>query len=152
MQCIVIKQSSARPTSSKPDIVRVTNPARGGEQSKKSGVNKTIFKRAAYSGNQMASVLSKATYKEELNFAAAGRPEHRKSEQLKTMGKCTLVTTVKAESDRDARWADVLPDAVPFTVTGILQAVVEGNCEPLYSEEGKHRARPTLHPLEGLEI
>ena len=151
MKCIVIKQSSARPTSSKPDIVHMTKSSRGGEASKKSGTNKTIYKRKAYSGNQMATVLAKATYKEDLNFAAAGRPEHRKSEQLKTMGKCTLVTTVKAESDRNARWADAVPDAVPFTVTTLLQAMVQGKCEPLYSEEGKHRARP-LHPLEGLEL
>ena len=152
MKNIVVKQSSARPTSSKADIVRVTNPARGGEKSNKSGTNKRIFKKAAYTGNQMASVLAKATMREELNMSAAGRPQHRRSEQLKTLGKSTIVTTVKWEADRDARWVGKVPEDVDFTVVGLLlAAAVLGLCAPLYTPEGKHRANPLL-PEEGLDV
>ena len=150
MKNIVLKQSSARPTSTTADIVRVTNPARGGEKSTKSGINKSIFKRGPYKGNQMASVLAKVTMREELNLSAAGRPEHRRSEQLKTLGKSTLITTVKAESDRKARWDGKVPEHVPFTVVGLLLAAVQGVCAPLYKHDGKHRANP-LASEEGLD-
>ena len=151
MKGIVLKQSSARPTSSKADIVRVTNPARGGEKSKKSGTNKTIYKRGAYTGNQMATVLAKATMREELNLSASGRPQHRRSEQLKTLGKSTIITTVKKESDRDARWVGKVPEHVPFTVVGLLLAAVQGVCAPLYKQDGKHRANP-LPAEEGFDV
>ena len=99
MKGIVLKQSSARPTSKKAEIVHVTNPARGGDKSNKSAANVSIFKKRGYSGNQMATVLAKCTFREDLALANSGAPQHRKAEQLKTIGKCTLITAVKAESD-----------------------------------------------------
>lgn len=151
MKCIVSKQCSARPTSKTAEIVMMTKTARGGDQSKKSGANKTIYKRAAYSGNQMVTLLAKATMREENNTGARGLPEHRRSEQLKSLGKSTTITAVKAESNHGARWAGKVPEQVPFTVTGLLMATVQGACKPLYNIEGKHRANPLL-PVEGLDV
>ena len=150
MKNIVIHQSCARPTSKTGDIVYVDRPARGGDLSKKSGKNVGIFKKRAYRGNQMLSVLAKATKREE-NALAKGMPEHRISEQLKTLGKCTLVAAVKAESNRNARWAGIVPDDVPFTVEGLLIGMLQGAFKPRYDIEGKHCARPRL-PVVGLDV
>ena len=150
MKNIVCHQSCPRPTSSVPDIVRVTKPDRGGSSSVKSGANKSIFKKKAYSGNQMLTVLAKATAREDFAVAAGGRPQHRQSEQLAVLGKKTLITGVKAESDRGARWTGKVAENIPFTVEGLLLAAVQGICEPLYSIEGKHRANP-LQGVEGLD-
>ena len=99
----------------------------------------------------MLTVLAKATKREE-NALAKGMPEHRISEQLKTpVGKCTLVTAVKSESNRNARWAGIVPDDVPFTVEGLLIGMLQGAFKPLYDIEGKHCARPRL-PVEGLDV
>lgn len=151
MKGIVLKQSSARPTSTKAELVYVTNPARGGAKSKKGVANVAVYKRKGYSGNQWATTLAKCTFRENIATANQGAPEHRKSEQLKTIGKCTIITTVKAESNCDARWVGKVPDDVPFTVEGLLLAMVQGACEPLYSVEGKHRANPRA-PVEGLGV
>lgn len=151
MKNIICKQTSARPSSSETQIVRVSNPARGGDKSKKSGVNKTIFKKQAYTGNQMLTLLAKATAREDIALAANGRPQHRQSEQLAALGKKTLNKGVKAESDCDTRWAGIVPENTPFTVEGLLLAAVQGTCAPLYSIEGKHRANPLL-PVEGLNV
>ena len=153
MKDIVNHQSCPRPTSTVPDIVFVSNPARGGPESKKSGTNKGVYKRAAYTGNQMKTVLAKATVRENRNTGvdSANRPVHRRAEQLMTTGKSTMITTVKAESDKTERWVGKVPEDVPFTVEGLLLAMVKGQCEPLYSSEGKHRANPRL-PVEGIDV
>ena len=117
--------------------------------SKKSAGTKSIFKKKAYSGNQMLTVLAKATAREDLAFGV-GRPQHRQAEQLATLGKKTIITTVKAESNRDARWTGIVPENTPFTVEGLLLAAVQGRCAPLYSITGKHRANSLL-PVEGLD-
>ena len=77
MKDIALHQTSARPTSKLPEAVFVTKPARGGEKSKKSGTNKAVYKRAGYSGNQMRSLLSKATYREDLAMGESTRPDGR---------------------------------------------------------------------------
>ena len=153
MKNIVIHQSCARPTQKEGegDIAYMTKTERGGPKSCKSNTSiQPVIKKRAYTGNQMLTVLAKATMREEIALAK-DLPEHRKSEQLKTQGKCTLVTCVKAESNRSARWAGIVPDDVPFTVEGLFIAVLQGTCKPLYSIEGKHRALPRL-PVEGFNV
>ena len=152
MKDIVVHQSSGKPTSKVSETIFVSRPARGGDASKKakSGINKTVFKRAGNSGNQMRTVLAKATLREDLALCSKGKPMHRKAEQLMTLGKATITTTVKVENDRDARWVGKVPDGVPFTVEGLLVAMVQGKCKPLYSIVGKHNANP-LHPVEGID-
>ena len=154
MKDIVNHQSCPRPTSKEPDIVFVTKPDRGGSKSVKSGANKGVYKRKAYSGNQMKTVLAKATVRENRNLSlgeSGELPIHRRAEQLMTVGKSTMITTVKAESDKTEQWVGKVPEEVPFTVEGLLLAMVKGQCEPLYSLEGKHRANPRLL-AEGLDL
>ena len=154
MKDIVNHQSCPRPTSKEPDIVFMTKPDRGGSKSVKSGANKGVYKRKAYSGNQMKTVLAKATVRENRNLSlgeSGELPIHRRAEQLMTVGKSTMITTVKAESDKTEQWVGKVPEEVPFTVEGLLLAMVKGQCEPLYSLEGKHRANPRLL-TEGLDL
>ena len=64
-----------------------------------------------------------------------------------------LITIYMAdsESNRNARWAGIVPDDVPFTVEGLLIGMLQGAFKPLYDIEGKHCARPRL-PVEGLDV
>ena len=82
MKNIVIHQSCARPTSKTGDIVYVDKPARGGDLSNKSGKNVSVFKKRAYRGNQMLTVLAKATKREE-NTLAKGMLGHAGAPRLR---------------------------------------------------------------------
>lgn len=150
MQDIALHQTSGKPASAEYEIVQVTNPDRGGEKSTKSGLNKTIWKRNGSTNNQMKTLLAKATLKEDLALAK-NRPLHRQSEQLMTIGKKTITTTLKAETNRDARWVGRVPDGVPFTVEGLMVAMLQGKCTPLYTDKGKHCANALL-PVDGLDV
>ena len=74
-----------------------------------------------------------------LSIAVSGSMR-RQREQLVTLGKLDRAVTVKAEFNNVSRWAHHVPSSVPFTVEGLLKALVQGKVKPLYDVDGKHKA------------
>ena len=93
----------------------------------------------AHRNNQARSMLAKMTFSERrrLSVNATGAFK-RDREQLKSLGKLDRERTVKTENNVPARWADLVPSTVDFTVEGLLRGLVTGVVKPLYDDNGKH--------------
>ena len=96
-----------------------------------------------HNNNQMRTVLAKMTKREarRLSLTASGK-QRRQREQLCLLGKQDRKASVKKEFNVPSRWAEIVPAEVPFTVEGLLRAMVTGKTKPLYDVNGKHCAGP----------
>ena len=146
MKKIVRKQSSARPACGMKVIrKRKGGASRGGRLSKtdkRTDKDKEFIVVKAHRNNQNKSVLAKMTIKEirRLALNASGAARGRERRQLLTLGKLDRDASVKTEFNTRSRWEGRVPHDVPFTVEGLLRAMVVGQIEPLYDIHGKHTA------------
>ena len=144
MKKCVRNQSSGRPEMFTAGKIKKRKTApRGGVKSKKD--KRTVgqddfYWVKAHRNNQMRHALAKTTFREKrrLSRSVAGTAR-REREQLCSMGKLDRERTVKTEFNERSRWVpEFVPSTVPFTVEGLLRAMVTGLIKPLYDINGKH--------------
>ena len=145
MKQIVRKQSSARPWSGKSKTIKKRKARRGGPLSKtdkRTDLTKDTVVVRGHRNNQCKTILAKMTVREirRLALTAGGESRGREREQLCKLGKLDRAATVKSENNVLSRWGDHVPAGVPFTVEGLLRAMVLGLMKPLYDISGKHTA------------
>ena len=140
MKRIVRKQSSARPSSFGETKV-IVKKKRGGKNSIKSAKAKDHYFKKGHDNNQCRTILAKIHARElrRLSVQASGMSQ-RNREQLCQLGKLDRKASVKTENNVPERWALEVPPEVPFTVEGLLAAMITGKVKPLYDLTGKNSA------------
>ena len=143
MKKIVRNQTSARPEQFTASKIKKRKATRGGAKSKKDKrtavTQDDFFWSKGHRNNQMRHALAKTTFREKrrLSMSVAGTAR-REREQLCSKGKLDRKRTVKIEFNERARWVPkFVPSTVPFTVEGLLRALVCGVIKPLYDMNGK---------------
>ena len=145
MKGVVRKQTSGRPASFVQQTIRKRKSTpRGGvasKQDKRTDNSKKFVVVKKHDNCMVRTALAKQTFREtrRLSIAVSGSMR-RQREQLVTLGKLDRAVTVKAEFNNVSRWAHHVPSSVPFTVEGLLKALVQGKVKPLYDVDGKHKA------------
>lgn len=141
MKQFVRKMSSARPASFTSSKVRKRKMNRGGVASKRDKRTKgdaDFFFVKKHDNNQMRTVLAKMTVSEARKLSVSTHGVNRRQrQQLVTLGKIDRDRSVKTENNVPERWANLVPLTVPFTVEGLLRAMVTGLIKPLYDINGK---------------
>ena len=144
MKKIVRKQSSARPAFVGTKQIKKRKARRGGTASKadkRTDPAKDFVMVKGHDNNQCRSILAKMTVREKRRLSLTAHGAARRAcEQLCKLGKLDRAVTVKSEFNIPSRWAEVVPPSVPFTVEGLLKAMVVGSIQPLYDMQGKHKA------------
>ena len=146
MKGIVRHQSSARPaTTIAKTFKKRRKGRRGGVQSKadkRTDKDKDFIMVKAHDNNQSRTVLAKMTFRERRRLSLSTHGAARRAcEQLCQLGKLDRAATVKSEFNNvSSRWGHYLPSGIPFTVEGLLRAMVLKQIEPLYDANGASKA------------
>ena len=126
------KQSSNRRTSTATMTI-IKKTKRGGIASKSTKKPQAEFHEVrvkGYSGNKCKSMIGKTSFREDMIFNTADNgPNHRKAEELMSLGKQDVARKVKLE--KDDRWKDLIPSDVERSVLGLLAAMASGRMKPL---------------------
>ena len=139
---IIRHQTSARPRDTATNSIKRKKGTRGGKASikDKRTKEKEFIMVKGHDNVQVREGLAKMTFRERrvLALGCTG-VNRRRREQLIILGKQDRERSVKTENNVPERWAELVPAGVPFTIEGLLKAMVTGIIKkPLYDIKGKH--------------